>query len=247
VISLPLLVVGGLAGLAAGSYVTTAALRATRGEQSVLGRSHCDGCGTPLGFFQTAPVISFVSAGGACRHCGGRIDPLHPVGELAGGVIGLAAAFSPPSLNSLLILGLGFTLLASAVVDARTRRLPDRLTMVAALFCLALSVREGAAAMLAGGIAAVAALVLLMAMRALRRRQGRDPGLGLGDVKLICALALWLGARTPWMVVGATVLGLLGWLALRPADGRISFGPMIAVSGLGVGLAMENGLWPASI
>jgi leader peptidase (prepilin peptidase)/N-methyltransferase len=245
VTSVPVLALGSLVGLCAGSYVTTAALRAAHGEQSVLGRSHCDGCGMTLNFLQTTPVLSFVSARGACRACGARIDPLHLVGELCGAALGVLAPLSPPTLGAILVAGLGLTLLASAVIDARTRRLPNGLTFLVAVICLSLGIRAGSDAAFCGAVAALGSLLVLEGLRRLRVRYGRDPGLGFGDVKLICALALWLGVRTPWMVVLASVLGLVSWAVWRPADGKFAFGPMIAIAGFGVGLAGEGGLWPA--
>jgi leader peptidase (prepilin peptidase) / N-methyltransferase len=241
------LALGGLMGLAAGSFVTTAALRRARNEQFSRGRSHCDGCGLALGFLQTTPVLSYIGARGACRSCGARIDPLHPVGEVTGGLIGIGAVLAPPDLDTLLVAGLGFTLWAAAVVDARTRRLPDVLTAAAAAFCLVLGIRHGREAILAGVIASGCALLILTGLRALRSRQGRDPGLGFGDVKLVCALALWLGALTPWMVLAAAVLALGSWRLVRPQDGKMAFGPAIALAGFGLGLAMEGGWWPATI
>lgn len=242
-----ILALGALVGLAAGSYVTTAALRGARDEQATYGRSRCDGCGVALGFAQTVPVLSYIGARGACRACGSRIDPLHPAGELAGGLIGVSAVLARPGFDTLLVAALAFILWAAAVVDARTRRLPDVLTAAAALIGVLLSLRHDPSAMLAGGVACGCAFLILTGLRALRSRQGRDPGLGFGDVKLICALALWLGALTPWMVMAAAVLALVAQRWVRPPDGRMAFGPAIALAGLVIGLAMEGGWWPATI
>jgi leader peptidase (prepilin peptidase)/N-methyltransferase len=75
-----------------------------------------------------------------------------------------------------------------------------------------------------------------------RTRRG-DPGLGFGDVKLIGALALWLGDLTPWMVVGAAILGLVASALLKPSGGRLAFGPAIAASAWTLGLVREANLW----
>jgi len=247
VISAPFLVFGGLIGLVVGSYVTTAALRATRHEPSSWGRSHCDACGTPLNFLQTTPLLSFLALKGACRTCGGPIDRIHLVGEIAGGVIGAVATLAPPGVETLLVCALGFVLLAAAVVDARTRRLPNVLTAAVALICLTLSARAGVASLAVGLVAASLAFLLLMGLRRFRAAAGRDPGLGFGDVKLICALACWLGAYTAWMLALAAVLGLLSVAIRPPLDGRIAFGPMIAAASLGIAFGMEGGWWPAVI
>ena len=73
-----------LVGACAGSFAATAAVRMTRQEAFIAGRSHCDHCGVELGMASTVPVLSFVMRRGACGACGGRIDLSHPIGEVAG-------------------------------------------------------------------------------------------------------------------------------------------------------------------
>lgn len=242
---LPLLLLAGgaLVGLAAGSFTTTAALRSVRGEQALRGRSRCDGCDVGLGFAATAPVLSYIVRRGGCSHCGARIDPLHPIGEAAGGLIVTASMLCAATpVKAGLLIALGLVLLAGAVVDARSRRLPDGLTAIAALLCLGLAAQSGSAPLgiAAGGVA----FVVLEAVRRGFLRFKRQPGLGFGDVKLIAALALWLGLATPWALVAASLSGLAAFAVLRPADGRLAFGPAIAGGGFVVGLIVEAGLWP---
>ncbi len=229
-------------GACAGSYATTAAMRTARAEQSTLGRSHCDSCRVPLTMAQTVPVISFSTSGGRCAACGARIDPLHPVGEITGAAIALASISLAPFPQALLLGALGLVLLASSIVDARTLRLPDLLTAAAAVLCATLASLQGLEALLVGLATAVAAGVVLQCLRWGFQAAKRDPGLGLGDVKLIAALALWLGPATAWVVVLASVGGLVLMAMMRPKDGRLAFGPLIAGSAWIIGLAMEANL-----
>ena len=62
-------------------------------------------------------------------------------------------------------------------------------------------------------------------------------GMGHGDFKLSAALGAWLGlAALPWLLVGASVAGLVGACLLR-LSGRtrrgqaLPFGPYLAVAG----------------
>jgi len=234
----------GVAGLAAGSYAATAAMRVARGEGHVRGRSHCDGCGRTLGFARTLPVVSFVALRGACADCGGRIARLHPAGEAAGAAIALGAvwvASQGDAWRAGPLLVLGFALLAAAVVDLRIRRLPDPLTLAVALAGAGLAAGRGPGALAGGAVAATLAALVLLAIRALSARRSGEPGLGLGDVKLIAALALWLGPATPLMVVFAAGLGLLAAGLDRGGEPRRPFGPALALAGWGVGLALELG------
>ena len=139
-------------------------------------------------------------------------------------------------------MGLFAALLAISVVDIRTRRIPDLLSLP--LICAGLmqagwAVQRGAApVVLTDGIIGAAAGYLVFAAigAAFFRMRGHE-GLGLGDAKLLAAAGAWLG----WQMLPAVVLiAALGGLAqmavvgrLRPAhaaDRSLAFGPWLAVA-----------------
>lgn len=147
-------------------------------------------------------------------------------------------------LKVALILALAGVLLASSIVDMRSRRLPDPLTVAAAGLSLALAALDGWRQVAIGAaVAALSWLLLEGVRRAFLRRRGR-PGLGQGDVKLFAALALWLGLAAPWALAIASLLGLIAAWRLRPADGRIAFGPAIAAAAWGLCVVREAGFLP---
>jgi leader peptidase (prepilin peptidase)/N-methyltransferase len=242
----PLLVLPAtLVGLCLGSFVTTAALRSAHGEQALAGRSHCDGCGVSLGFARTTPVLAYVALRGVCADCGARIDPLHLAGEVAGGLIVGLAFYIAPCTRVAPLAALGLLLLASAVYDAKTRKLPDLLTFAVAALGAVLDAEQSMATLWLGLVAAAIALVLLEGLRRAFLWARRKPGLGFGDVKLVAALAVWLGLATPWAVVLASVLAL-GLALRRPStDGRLAFGPWLAIGAFSAGMIREAHLWPA--
>jgi leader peptidase (prepilin peptidase) / N-methyltransferase len=237
-------VLGGALGAVVASYVTTAALRATDDTAPSGERSACDGCRRPLSLGEMVPIASYVALRGRCGICSAPISPAHPWGELAGLSIGAAIALAAPDWRAAPLAVMATALLALAVVDARTRTLPDVLVGVVALSAAVLAVGRGEAAVMEGVVSLVASAVTLLSVRWASQAWRGQAGLGLGDVKLVGALALWLGAATPSMVVVAAVLGLAAFGVRGRADGRIAFGPMIALAAAGVGLAMEGGLWP---
>jgi leader peptidase (prepilin peptidase) / N-methyltransferase len=235
---------GGLVGLCLGSFTATAAIRMTRAEQAVAGRSHCDTCGTPLSFSETLPVAAFVRLGGACGACGERIDPLHLVGELGGAAIVVSAVVVSPEPRAAVLVALGLALLATSIVDAKTHKLPDLFTVAIAVLGLVASFQRSTFFALTGlAAAAVAFVVLEAARRAFLALRGK-PGLGFGDVKLISAIALWLGLTTPWAVVVAAGLGLVASRLVQRADDRMAFGPFIAIGSFLIGLLQEVYRWP---
>ena len=122
---------------------------------------------------------------------------------------------------SMIVLGIGIT---ASAFDIRTRRIPNPLTLCAALagllFHFATSGAAGAQ-LSAGGW--VTGLLLLLPFFALG-------GMGGGDVKLVAALGAWLGpTQTFWLVIYAGlaggVLGLITAVAhgyLRTAVANVS-------------------------
>ena len=242
--SLASLSLAGVAGLALGSFAVTAGLRLSRGASAMRGRSQCDTCGHQLGFAQTVPVVSYLRLSGACAACRAKIDPTHLAGEVAGAVVVVTALFAQDLPRSLLLMGLGLTLIAAIAVDWKVRRLPDPLTLACAALCAALAVLVSWERLAEGVIAATVVTLTLLAVRWLAARRSGEPGLGLGDVKLLAALALWLGLATPWLVATASLLGLALMAITRPSDGRLAFGPAIAVSAWTIGIIGEAGQWP---
>jgi leader peptidase (prepilin peptidase)/N-methyltransferase len=240
-----ILLLYGLVGAVAASYVTTASLRATDPALPTGERSCCEGCRRHLPFLEMVPVVSYAALRGRCRVCAYRIDPAHPVGEVVGFLGGLVIGLAAPGVAGAIVAIIGLALLASSVIDARTRTLPDLSTLVVAAGGAGLAAATGAERLLIGLGASLIATGVLLAVRAVARTRRGEPGLGLGDVKLVAALALWVGLATPWMLLGAALLGLMTIKVRGTRDGKIAFGPMIAAAGFIVGVGMEAGLWPA--
>ncbi len=230
-------------GAVVGSFAATAGLRWTQGRQAIAGRSRCDACDLRLGFAATVPILSYLRLGGACAGCRAPIHPGHLAGEAAGAGLAMASALFLPIGPAILAGMLGMVLVAAAVADAVSRRLPDPLSMVAAMLGAALALQRGPAALLAGLVAAVTTGGLLLVLRWIFAARTADPKMGLGDVKLAMALALWTGAGTPWVFVIAGLTGLVQLRMSKTADGRIAFGPALALAGWSVGLALQAGVF----
>ncbi len=127
---------------------------------------------------------------------------------------------------------LGAGLLAIALIDLRTFRIPDWLSLpliVAGLARTGLLDPERLPAHVLGAAAGYATLGLLGA--AYFRWRGRD-GLGLGDAKLFAVGGAWLG----WQPLPAILaVASIGGLAFALATGlgrsaRVAFGPWLALA-----------------
>ena len=134
-------------------------------------------------------------------------------------------------------MGAFVPLVQAAAVDVRTRRLPDRLVLRAAVVVLAIAVfrfGDGAPGMAAG--AAALALPLLLAHLV-------DPaGLGFGDVKLAVVLGALVGIidwRLAPVALGVACMSALGWATVKRVR-SLAFGPPLVG---GAAVVFLGGAW----
>ena len=175
-----------------------------------------------------------------------RIGPLLLLTELGTAALFVAAAAVSPSLVRSLVLApfLGL-MLAVAVIDARSRIVPNRIVypalVVYGVALLAADLLGGGADVLNGliGLVAYSAPLMVLALAVPR-------GMGMGDVKLAALIGLVLGAFGLVYVAIAAALGaILGGLGALVAVvafryGRrqqIPFGPFLAAGAVVSALA----------
>lgn len=116
------------------------------------------------------------------------------------------------------------------VIDLRSFRLPDRLTLPLIALGLGLAAwRQGGWPLEAASGALLGFSVFWIIGNLYHRLRGAE-GLGQGDAKLLAAAGAWLGPfALPWVVLLASVTALLA--ALVTARGRmapLAFGPWLA-------------------
>ncbi len=219
-----------------GSFLGLLADRLPRGDGVVWGRSRCEACGAALGALDLLPLLSWLLLRGRCRHCGARVGLFYPLIELGALAVAVWAALVMPDGLAWLGAGLGWTLLALAVIDTREFLLPDILTLplIAAGLLAAWLMDLGQP--LDHAIGAVAGFLILAAIAWLYRRlRGRD-GLGLGDAKLFAAAGAWVSwAGLLSVLLWASILALVVALVTGLRRGTLSpsmavpFGPYLAL------------------
>jgi leader peptidase (prepilin peptidase)/N-methyltransferase len=218
-----------------GSFLAVVALRLPQGRTVLFGRSACDACGATLGPLELIPLASFAWQRGRCRHCGAKIDPLHPAMEAAALAVAVCAALVTSGWIVVASCALGWTLLTLAAIDWRTGFLPDVLTLPLIAAGLGVAYAIDPTAIWDHVIGAAAGFLAFAALSEIYRRlRGRD-GLGLGDAKLLAAAGAWLAwSALPTVVLYAAFIGL-ALVLLRRARGetltatdRLAFGPALA-------------------
>lgn len=131
------------------------------------------------------------------------------------------------------------TLLIASATDLRRREIPNWLMAVAALAGIALAAVDGRAgsALLFGLLASLPFLAAALI---------RPEGMGMGDVKLVAVIGLYLG-QAVWvaLVAGLALAGLTGVLIalgrrLPPSKTALPLAPFLAL-GAGIGLVTGAG------
>ena len=133
-------------------------------------------------------------------------------------------------------------LAAIAVIDARTLRIPDSLSLPLIGLGLVMVATRDSAAMADHLIGAGAGFLVLAAIGEFHFRRRGTEGLGLGDAKLFGAAGAWLGWQAlPQVLLIAAVGGLVHAVVRRKSvkGVEIAFGPWLAI---GFGIA-----WIASL
>ena len=241
-------------GLLFGSFANVAIHRIPDGESVVRPPSACPSCGDPIRPRDNVPVVSWLLLRGRCRDCGAPISARYPLVELAGGLLFAVTgwrfiapdtlpAASGPADTWVLPAALLFTwlLLVVAVIDAQTRRIPNRLTYPLTPTLLVLVVAAAVAngnpgAALRAVLGGLAGFAVLLVIALISPR-----GLGMGDVKLAASIGLVLG----YLSWGHVVVGIFGGFLLggvvaivlivtrlRSRKDLVPFGPYLAVAAL---------------
>lgn len=223
-------------GLAVGSFVTVLVHRVPAGESVVRPRSRCPSCGSPIRARDNVPVVSWALLRGRCRACGARISVAYPLLELATGALFVGAALRHPDpWRAVLLAPFLAVLLALSVIDARTKKLPNRIVYPSVLVAAGYVVLAWALGApvdpvrAAIGSAAYGGGLLVVALISPR-------GMGMGDVKLAGLIGLVLGALGLRYVAVAAGLGILfggvgALVALLAGASRkqaLPFGPFMA-------------------
>ena len=229
-----------LAGLLIGSFLNVCIYRLPRDLSVVTPRSFCPECGASIAWYDNIPLLSYVRLPGRCRACSKPIGWRYPLVE-----------FSTAVLFSLIVTEYGFglaalkwcvfvaLLIALFWTDLEERILPDELTLggVAAglLFAIFTGVPSAFPGLLLPALNPILKSLLAAALGAslalplwaigvvygfFRKREV----LGLGDVKLLVLLGVFLGLERAVfaMLIGTVAGSIIGLLYILLTRKKLS-------------------------
>lgn len=220
-----------LAGLLIGSFLNVCIYRVPRDLSVVRPRSFCPECGKPVAWYDNIPVVSFALLKGRCRACGKPIGIRYPLVELSTAAL-FAATIARFGWN---LAGLKWCLFEAVMtvlfwVDLEERILPDEFTLggsaLGLLFAFFTKVPGELGPLLFPSLGvrgqslfealsgAVVLTVPLTALGFLWGRVTKREVLGLGDVKLLPCIGLFLGLEggISTLLLGSLAAVILGGL-----------------------------------
>lgn len=255
-------------GLLFGSFANVVIWRFPRGESLTSPPSHCPNCSAPIAWYDNVPVVSWFVLRGRCRSCGARISARYPLVEVSSGLLWVLAGLVFGMTGSAgFAVVLFYVLLILTFIDIDHKRLPNVLVGalgVVGLIGVIISQFTRVPLVPLVGIAgsglfsqpwlvAASGLVLgggvSLLITALYGMLRGKAGLGMGDVKLLGVLGLFLGPYVLMVLMVGSILGAVYGLCTSRRGGdlrsaRIPFGPFLA-AGAVLTAAVGPGLWTA--
>ena len=255
-----------LFGLALGSFANVVIWRFPRGESLSHPGSHCPTCAAPISWRDNIPVLSWLLLHGRCRSCDAPIPIRYPVVELLSAALWvLAGVLFGTSLQTVIGVFFFYLLLILSFIDLDLRRLPNglvgllfgvgvvgvmvsQLTRFAALPLLPMGSGLLGEPVVFAGLGALSASGVMLAIALGYERLRHVQGLGMGDIKLLAVMGLYLGPYALLALFLATILGAVyGVVSARIrgvslGEGTMPFGPFLAAASIVIA-AIGPGVW----
>jgi len=232
-IGIYLIVLAFLFGAVFASFITCTAWRVVRGEDWMLGHSHCDTCGHELSTADLFPVISYVALKGKCRYCGAKVPPRDLIFEILLGLLFAGTLALHGSVDAIVIssLCLEVLLLGLSLADWDSGVIPNGfLAAILVVWILTVGFVEDIRRYALEGLAAslCVGLVLVIAIAIAGKVKGAK--LSYGPAKLAMCLMLFLGIRGAVIAVGTSVvLGIIFAAVCRAKKRKIALAPAISI------------------
>lgn len=232
-------------GLIIGSFLNVCIYRIPTEQSIISPPSHCTGCNTRLKALDLIPVFSYIFLGGKCRYCGEKVSARYPIVEgLTSIVFVLVYLRFSISVEFFAAIVLSCILICEAFVDFDLKIIPNEFIIAGMLSGAALFVYNlfYPVTMYGDrvwfnpiiGIVSGAGTLLLVAIIGSVAYKTED-AMGMGDIKLLAVVGLFLGWRLTLVALLLTVflaaIVSLVLILLKKINGKseVPFGPFIAI------------------
>ena len=218
-------------GLFIGSFLNVVIYRLPKNQSLMYPRSYCPVCKEKLKIIDLIPILSYFINKGKCRYCGNKISFQYPLVESITAFLFLLT-FLKYGLNTefIIYILLISSLICVSFIDFRYQIIPNEITFVfiplGLIFSLIFKHMIFMNSLL--GLIIPSGLLLLIAFI-------YKSGMGIGDVKLIGMIGVFLGWKFALIsiFIGALVGSIYGIYIMFIGKGnrktRIPFGPFISL------------------
>ena len=215
-------------GILIGSFLNVCIYRIPRHENIVTTPSHCMSCGYGLKWYDLVPVFSWLCLRGKCRKCKAPISKQYPIVEAANGILWVVViAVCGLTVEGILYCLLTSALLVLSVIDFRTFEIPLGINIFIALLGVVRLVTD-----LSGWFVYLLGAVLVSGIFYLAFLITKGRGMGGGDIKLMAAAGLLLGAPKIFlaMLLGCAFGSVIHIIRMRVSgeDHKLALGPYLA-------------------
>jgi len=227
-----------LFGLVIGSFLNVCIYRIPRHESIVYPGSRCPSCLRPIKIWDNIPILSFILLRGKCRYCGARISLRYPLVEISSALLALGILYRfGPNLTFIIYYTWSCALMVITFIDLDYQIIPNNISIGGIVlglllnFWLPISLKD---ALIGGGLGAGILLAVIYGYFIITRREG----MGLGDVKLLAMIGVFIGWHGVIVTIlvsslAGSVVGII-WVLLTKKDMKtaIPFGPFLSLGAI---------------
>ena len=235
-IGIYIIVMAFIFGAIMASFITCTAWRVVRGEDWMLGHSHCDTCGHELSTADLFPIISYVALKGKCRYCGSKVPPRDLIFEIIlgfvfAGTLALHGSIDAPVVASLVLEVL---LLGLSLADWDSGVIPNGfLAAILVVWIMTVGFMPDMQSYAIEGLIASGCVGLVMVIATAVIGKVKKAKMNYGPAKLAMCLMLFLRIRGACAAVCvAVVLGIIFALVCRSKKRKMALAPAIAIGTL---------------
>lgn len=232
-------------GLILGSFATVCIYRLPKNISVIKPRSFCTYCEKTINWFNNIPLLSFLLLKGRSNCCNKKISIIYPLTEFLYlfSIFFLYFYFEqihPEFIFTTLFI---FSLIILFFTDLKFFLLPN--TVILFLYLLGLLrfffINENSffASPVEGIIGATAGIGFLYGIAKLYKIIRKKEGMGMGDIKLIGALGLWLGWKgIIFTIIISSILGIIIGISgiffkKMNLQSSLPYGCFIIIAGIG--------------
>ena len=238
------------------SFFNVVIYRTVKEESFIKGRSRCESCKQEIAWYDNIPILSFLFLRGKCRHCHKKIKPVYFWTEVLAAVYTLVfiytiysqQLFSTLEIWQIVFYFLFFLILIFIVIsDLQYLIIPDLFTALLLVFVIIYQILAGinfAMPLLAVGFS----ILLFSFIFLLAKKIYKKDAMGLGDIKLMVPLSLFLGWPKIAMAIFLSFIigGFFAMLVLLTGKKKLgqalAFGPFLVLGSL-IALFWTEQIW----